>query len=45
MNETLKNEGDVIIIEKGESTDFIPLVDTITCVIKTPSVIGDKYVL
>lgn len=43
MNGNLKNEGDVILIEKGESTDFIPLTETITCVIKTPSVIGDKY--
>jgi len=44
MNGNLKNEGDVIFIEKGESTDFIPLTDTITCVIKMPSVIGDKYI-
>lgn len=43
MNGSLKNEGDVIFIEKGESTDFIPLTETITCVIKTPSIIGDKY--
>jgi mannose-6-phosphate isomerase-like protein (cupin superfamily) len=44
MNGNLKNEGDVVFIEKGESTDFIPLTDTITCVIKMPSVIGDKYI-
>lgn len=43
MNGELKNEGDVILIEKGESTDFISLTETITCVIKTPSVVGDKY--
>jgi hypothetical protein len=43
MNGEIKNEGDIILIEKGESTDFIPLTDTITCVIKMPSIIGDKY--
>lgn len=43
MNGEIKNEGDVILIKKGESTDFIPLTDTITCVIKTPSIAGDKF--
>lgn len=43
MNGEIKNKGDIIIIEKGESTNFIPLTNTITCVIKMPSVIGDKY--
>lgn len=45
MNYNLKNEGDVVVIEKGESTNFIPLTDAITCVIKIPSVIGDKYLI
>ena len=43
MNGIKYDEGSVILIERGESTDFIPLTNTITCVIKTPSVIGDKY--
>lgn len=45
MNGSLKNEGDVILVEKGESTDFIPLTDSITCVIKMPSIIGDKHII
>jgi mannose-6-phosphate isomerase-like protein (cupin superfamily) len=43
MNDLIYNQDDVIFIHKGESTDFIPLTDTITCVIKVPSIIGDKY--
>lgn len=34
---------DIIIIEPTESTDFEALEDTITVVIKTPSVKNDKY--
>jgi anti-sigma factor ChrR (cupin superfamily) len=43
MNGKLYRKGNVIVIEKEEATDFVPLVDTITCVIKMPSVKGDKY--
>jgi hypothetical protein len=43
MNDLVYNQNDIIFIHKGESTDFIPLTDTITCVIKIPSIIGDKY--
>jgi mannose-6-phosphate isomerase-like protein (cupin superfamily) len=43
MNNIIYNQDDVIFIHKGESTDFIPLTNTITCVIKVPSVIGDKH--
>lgn len=35
--------GDIIEIPPGESTDFVVLEDTITVVLKTPSVMGDKY--
>jgi len=35
--------GDVVLIEPGESTDFQALEDTITMVVKVPSVAGDKY--
>lgn len=45
MNNKEFKEGDIIKINKGESTDFITLEDTITCVVKSPSVQGDKYVL
>lgn len=43
MNGVIYKSGDIILIEKTESTDFIPLENTITCVVKVPSVIGDKY--
>ena len=35
---------DIIVIEKGEATDFKVLSDTITVVVKTPSVPSDKYI-
>lgn len=44
MNGVIYNENDILYINKGEATDFIPLTDTITCVVKIPSVLGDKYV-
>lgn len=44
MNGEIYKKDDIILIEKNEATDFMPLEDnTTTCVIKTPSVIGDKY--
>ncbi|WP_334118230.1 hypothetical protein [Limnobacter sp.] len=33
----------IIEIRPGEATDFEALVDTITFVVKTPAVTGDKY--
>lgn len=36
--------GDIVVIEPGESTDFVAVEDTITVVVKRPSVRGDKYV-
>ena len=35
--------GSIIVLEPGEATSFLALEDSITVVIKTPSVIGDKY--
>ena len=35
--------GDIITIEPGEITDFEALTDTVTVVVKLPSVAGDKY--
>ena len=44
MNGKIYKKNDIILIEKNEATDFMPLEnDTTTFVIKTPSVIGDKY--
>lgn len=34
---------DIIVLEPGEPTDFKALEDTVTVVVKIPSVIGDKY--
>ena len=43
MNGVEYEQNDIILVEKEESTDFKVLTDTITVVIKTPSVPGDKY--
>lgn len=45
MNGKIYHEDNVIWIEKNETTDFLALTDVITCVIKLPSVIGDKYLV
>jgi len=37
--------GDIITLKPGESTAFEAITDVTTVVVKTPSVIGDKYVL
>ena len=43
MNGNLYKQGDIIVIEPGESTDFEALEDSWTVVVKTASVKGDKY--
>jgi len=43
MNEKILEKGTIILIEPGESTNFLALEDTITMVIKTPSIPNDKY--
>lgn len=35
--------GDIIQLEPGESFDFQVVEDTITVVVKVPSIVGDKY--
>lgn len=35
--------GDIILVEPHESTDFRAVVDTITVVVKTPSIKNDKF--
>jgi len=45
MNGVEYNEGDIIVIEPNEATDFVVLEDTITTVIKTPCVKNDKYIV
>jgi mannose-6-phosphate isomerase-like protein (cupin superfamily) len=35
--------GEIIRIEPGQATDFVPLTDATTVVVKMPCVSGDKY--
>lgn len=43
MNGQRYSVGDIVVIPPGESTDFHAVEDTITMVVKVPSVTGDKY--
>ena len=43
MNGVEYRNGDIILLEPGESADFNVLEDTITVVVKMPSLLGDKY--
>jgi hypothetical protein len=45
MKDIVLKEGDIIVIKPGEATAFFAIKDTITTVIKFPSVPGDKYIL
>jgi hypothetical protein len=45
MNDTIIDEGSIVKIAMNESTDFEVLEDTITFVVKTPSVKNDKYII
>ena len=44
MNKVKYHGDDILWIEKGDVTDFLALIDTITCVVKLPCVKGDKYI-
>lgn len=43
MNDKEFKSGDIVLIEPGESTDFVVLEDTITAVVKLPSSKDDKF--
>ena len=45
MNNIIYNEGEIIIINENDATDFEAITDTITLVVKTPSVTNDKYII
>lgn len=45
MNETKCKSGDIVILEPGDVADFQALKDSITIVVKVPSVAGDKYLI
>lgn len=44
MNGVVYEADNIIVIEPYESTDFKALEDIITCVYKSQSVAGDKYI-
>ncbi len=35
--------GEIVVTEPGEATSFVAITDAVTVVVKTPSVLGDKY--
>jgi mannose-6-phosphate isomerase-like protein (cupin superfamily) len=43
MFDRVFRQGEIIHLDPGDSTDFEALEDTITVVVKRPSVAGDKY--
>ena len=45
MNGTEYGEGDIVVMEPGEATDFRALTDAENIVVKVPSVKGDKYLV
>jgi len=36
-------EGDIVVLEPGEATDFVALTDAVNVVVKTPGAKNDKY--
>ena len=45
MNDLEYVKGDIIIINPGEATDFLALEQTVTVVVKIPSVSDDKFIV
>lgn len=43
MNDTIYTEGDIIVIEPNEATNFKALEDTVCSVVKYPGASNDKY--
>ena len=43
MNKKRYREGDIIVIEPNEATDFLTITDAMTIVVKKPSAKDDKY--
>lgn len=43
MNKVALGQGDIMVLEPGESSDFSALEDSVLMVVKTPCVKGDKY--
>lgn len=45
MNDRIFSEGDIVILDPGEASDFRCLEKTVTVVIKMPSAKDDKYLV
>lgn len=45
MFDKIFTEGDIIVVEPGDSTDFLALEDTICSVVKYPGAKNDKYLV
>ena len=45
MNDQLFSDGDIITLKPGEACKFEAMTDAINVVVKTPSVMGDKYIV
>jgi len=45
MNDLTYKSGDIIVLDPGDATDFQVVEDTVTVVVKVPSVKGDKYLV
>ncbi|MCD6401841.1 MAG: hypothetical protein J7L73_07930 [Anaerolineales bacterium] len=45
MNDVIYKSGDIIVLAPGDATDFQVMEDTITVVVKVPSIAGDKYLI
>lgn len=39
------SEGDIVVVEPGDSTDFTALTDSMNVVVKIPGVNNDKYIV
>lgn len=44
MNNIRYAEGDIIVVEPNEATDFRAVTDVVTVVVKYPGAINDKYI-
>ena len=44
MNNRRYREGDIIVLAPHDVSDFYAVTDTVTAVVKVPSVIGDKHI-
>ena len=45
MNDNEVSRGFIVLVEKGEATNFIALEDTVTVVVKLPSALNDKTIV